>query len=71
MLATRAIDSASAEADFGYAMPETEYFHGDRWPVADGSVDLVLSTETLEHVAQPAVFLARRAACCATAVASC
>ncbi|MEA2371230.1 MAG: hypothetical protein QOH12_1624 [Solirubrobacteraceae bacterium] len=54
----RAIDSASAEADFGYAMPETEYFHGDRWPVADGSVDLVLSTETLEHVRQPAVFLA-------------
>jgi SAM-dependent methyltransferase len=54
----RAIDSASAEADFGYAMPETEYFHGDRWPVADGSVDVVLSTETLEHVRQPEVFLA-------------
>ncbi len=54
----RAIDSASAEADFGYAMPETEYFHGDRWPVADRSVDVVLSTETLEHVPRPEVFLA-------------
>jgi SAM-dependent methyltransferase len=54
----RAIDNASAEADFGYAIPDTEYFHGDRWPVADSSIDVVLSTETLEHVRQPAVFLA-------------
>lgn len=54
----RAIDSASAKEDFGYAMPETEYFHGNRWPVADGTVDVVLSTETLEHVPKPGVFLA-------------
>ena len=53
----RAIDDAGAEEHFGYAMPETEYFSGDRWPVADASVDLVLSTETLEHVPEPAVFL--------------
>jgi SAM-dependent methyltransferase len=54
----RAIDDAAAEEDFGYAMPETEYFSGDRWPVADASVDVVLTTETLEHVPEPAVFLA-------------
>jgi SAM-dependent methyltransferase len=53
----RAIDDAAAEKDFGYAVPDTDYFSGDRWPVADSSVDVVLSTETLEHVAQPAVFL--------------
>lgn len=54
----RAIDDAAAKEDFGYAVPETEYFSGDRWPVADASVDVVLTTETLEHVLEPAVFLA-------------
>lgn len=54
----RAIDDAAAEASFGYATPGTEYFSGDRWPVAEASVDIVLATETLEHVPQPAVFLA-------------
>ncbi len=54
----RAIDDAAAGKDFGYAMPDTEYFEGDRWPVLDGSADVVLTTETLEHVLEPAVFLA-------------
>jgi SAM-dependent methyltransferase len=54
----RAIDSANAQADFGYAMPDTEYFHGSRWPVASDSIDVVLTTETLEHVPEPGVFLA-------------
>lgn len=54
----RAIDDAAAEADFGYLMPDTEYFEGDRWPVLDASVDVVLTTETLEHVLEPALFLA-------------
>jgi SAM-dependent methyltransferase len=53
----RAIDDAAAESHFGYAMPDTDYFAGDRWPVADASVDVVLSTETLEHVPEPAAFL--------------
>jgi SAM-dependent methyltransferase len=57
----RAIDDAAAEENFGYAIPDTEYFSGDRWPAADASVDLVLSTETLEHVRRPAVFLAEAA----------
>jgi SAM-dependent methyltransferase len=54
----RAIDDAQAEADFGYTMPKTDYFSGDRWPVTDDSIDVVLTTETLEHVPEPAVFLA-------------
>lgn len=53
----RAIDVELAGA-FGYQQPDTTYYTGDRWPVEDGSVDLVLATETLEHVPQPAIFLA-------------
>jgi len=54
----RAIDIAAADERFGYAMPDTEYYEGERWPVEDASVDVVLATETLEHVPQPEVFLA-------------
>jgi len=54
----RAIDTVAADESFGYSVPGTEYFSGDRWPAADASVDVVLSTETLEHVAEPVVFLA-------------
>lgn len=54
----RAIDTAAAEEDFGYHLPDTEYFEGDRWPVEDASVDVVLATETLEHVPEPSSFLA-------------
>ena len=57
----RAIDSARALSDFGYSMPETTYYEGDRWPVEDGSVDHVLCTETLEHVPDPPSFLAEAA----------
>jgi SAM-dependent methyltransferase len=53
----RAIDVAVAGEAFGYDLPDTEYFEGDRWPVEDASVDVVLATETLEHVPEPAVFL--------------
>ena len=54
----RGIDQAAAAEAFGYEVPDTEYYSGDRWPVADASIDVVLSTETLEHVADPDVFLA-------------
>ena len=54
----RAIDIAIAGEAFGYNLPDIEYFEGDRWPVEDSSVDVVLATETLEHVPEPAVFLA-------------
>jgi SAM-dependent methyltransferase len=53
----RAIDIAQAKARFGYHLPDTEYFEGSRWPVCDTSIDLVLATETLEHVREPPVFL--------------
>src|SRR5450432_2523870 len=44
------IDTDAAKAHFGYEMPDTTYFSGDVWPVADSSVNTVLCTETLEHV---------------------
>lgn len=54
----RAIDIAAANERFGYEMPDTEYYEGDAWPIAEASVDIVLATETLEHVPEPQVFLA-------------
>ena len=58
-----AVDSSRSEQDFGYAMPETTYYTGDTWPVPDSSVDVVLCTETLEHVPDPGTFLAQAARC--------
>lgn len=57
------IDTADAKAHFGYEMPDTLYYAGDTWPIAAASVDAVLCTETLEHVAAPAGFLAEAARC--------
>jgi len=54
----RAIDIAAATERFGYDMPDTEYYEGDTWPVKDASVDVVVATETLEHVPEPRIFLA-------------
>lgn len=56
-----AIDTADAQAHFGYHAPDTTYFTGDVWPVPDATVDLVLCTETLEHVREPGLFLAEAA----------
>jgi SAM-dependent methyltransferase len=55
----KAIDIAAAGEQFGYKVPDTEYFDGGTWPVADASIDLVLATETLEHVLEPTDFLAQ------------
>jgi SAM-dependent methyltransferase len=55
----RAIDTADARERFGYDLPGTVYFSGDDWPVADGTIDLLLGTETLEHVSDPDAFLAQ------------
>lgn len=57
----RAIDVDLAEVGFGYRNPDTTYYTGDRWPVEDDSTDVVLATETLEHVPTPDVFLAEAA----------
>jgi SAM-dependent methyltransferase len=57
------IDTDAAKAHFGYEMPNTTYFSGNVWPVADASVNLVLCTETLEHVLETRRFLAEAARC--------
>jgi SAM-dependent methyltransferase len=59
------IDTDGAKAHFGYEMPNTTYFSGDVWPVADSSVDVVLCTETLEHVLDTRRFLTEAARCAA------
>ena len=55
----RAIDTADARERFGYDLPGTTYFSGDEWPVADRTIDLLLATETLEHIPDPDAFLAQ------------
>jgi len=57
------IDTADAEARFGYADSSTRYFQGSTWPVEDASVDFLLCTETLEHVLEPREFLAEAIRC--------
>jgi SAM-dependent methyltransferase len=57
------LDTADARDHFGYELPGTIYFRGDAWPAADGAADVVLCTETLEHVPTPARFLAEAFRC--------
>ena len=58
-----AIDYADTRSHFQVEAPDTQYYSGERWPVQDASVDFVLSTETLEHVAAPQVFAAEMFRC--------
>lgn len=44
-------------------MPGTVYFEGDRWPVEDGTADVILCTEVLEHVFDVQTFLAEGQRC--------
>jgi SAM-dependent methyltransferase len=56
------LDTESALEDFGYAIRDVLPIGEDgRWPVSDGEADLVLATETLEHVPDPDAFLAEAA----------
>lgn len=57
------IDTADAREHFGYEVPDTIYYRGDRWPIEDGGADTVLCTETLEHVKRPQEFLVEAARC--------
>ena len=59
------IDTADAEAHFGYRVEGTRYYSGDVWPIADGSVTFILSTETMEHVPDSPAFLAQANRCLA------
>jgi SAM-dependent methyltransferase len=51
------LDIAESDERFGYARPDTLFVSGYPWPVADASADLVLCTEVLEHVLEPADLL--------------
>lgn len=57
------IDSSAAEAHFGYAVPDTIYYEGAAWPLANESAEFVLCTETLEHVLDTRAFLREAARC--------
>lgn len=50
------IDHVLARETFDYDIPGTLYYSGDRWPVADSTVDVILSTETIEHLRDPDAF---------------
>jgi SAM-dependent methyltransferase len=53
------LDTEDAREHFGYEMPDVRTIDpGGRWPLADDSIDVALATETLEHVPDPAAFLA-------------
>ncbi|MDB5043715.1 MAG: Methyltransferase type 11 [Candidatus Eremiobacteraeota bacterium] len=51
------IDMADSLHLFGYHTPDTRYYDGEHWPIDDESADVVLATETLEHVKEPDRFL--------------
>lgn len=51
------IDTEDAKLHFGYEVPDTIYFSGDSWPVAEQSFQWVLCTEVLEHIPDSAAFL--------------
>lgn len=57
------IDRGEAAGHLGYSVPDSIYYEGDRWPIADESIDTVLCTETLEHVPEPSAFLAEAGRC--------
>jgi SAM-dependent methyltransferase len=57
------IDTVESKAHFGYELPGVCYFEGDSWPIENSSVDLVLCTETLEHVPVPEALLQQAFRC--------
>ena len=60
------IDTVDAKAHFGYEMPDTRYFEGDKWPIPDGVANFVLCTETMEHIPEPRAFLEEAYRCLAS-----
>lgn len=51
------IDISESKNRFGYQTSDTIYYSGKTWPVKNKSMDFILCTETLEHVASPDIFL--------------
>lgn len=51
------LDIANAEQAFGYAPPNVVHFDGGQWPAATRDADVILCTEVLEHVLDPAAML--------------
>jgi len=52
------LDTQDALEHFGYEMPDVRIIEPNgRWPLTDDSADVVLATETLEHVPEPDAFL--------------
>jgi SAM-dependent methyltransferase len=61
--AYQGIDTHMAKDQFGYESPDTTYFEGEEWPVAEASVDCVLCTEVLEHIPDSLRFLRQIQTC--------
>jgi SAM-dependent methyltransferase len=51
------IDTEEAKSAFGYDTLDTRYYDGYTWPVDNACADVVLATETLEHVPDPRQFV--------------
>lgn len=51
------LDIANAKQAFGYAPPDVVHFDGGQWPEATHDADVILCTEVLEHVLDPAATL--------------
>jgi SAM-dependent methyltransferase len=58
------LDTERAQEDFGYSMPDVlPIGEQGRWPLEDARANVVLATETLEHVFDPAAFLTEAHRC--------
>lgn len=58
------LDTEESARNFGYSLPDVRRIAPDgRWPVDDRRADVVLATETLEHVEDPDTFLGEAYRC--------
>ncbi len=57
------LDSVDSKKHFGYEAPDTLYYSGVVWPLADGTADFILCTEALEHIPEPVLFLGEAFRC--------